>query len=165
MESGFQIKKQERNHDAASYEGTHMHNKNYNSEQEFQERLKGQIREHRKKQELRQADVANALGVSLDTYQHWEKPSQSLTNISDILNIFQVLDFSTAEIIDVLGLAPLTPSEVKAVCQDEDTLKCIKGNTIYAAVREKCPDMDDFTLEKLLFLLLGERLKRLGQQI
>ena len=142
-----------------------MHNQNDNLEKKFQERLKEQIREHRKRQKLRQLDVANALGVSLDTYQHWEKPSQSLTNISDILSVFRELDFSTAEIIDVLGLAPLTPSEVKAVCQDEDTLKCIKGNTIYAAVREKCPDMDVFTLEKLLILLLDEHSKRLKQQI
>lgn len=137
-----------------------MQNKKQNLEQELQTKLKRKLREHRKKQNLTQLQVANALGISLDTYQHWEKPSKPLTNIYDILSVFQVLEFSVTEIMEVLGFPPLTSSEIRAVCQDEDTLKRIQGNTIYSAVRKECPDMDDFTLVKLLVLLSGENLKR-----
>lgn len=138
-----------------------MKNKNQNLEQELQTKLKRQLREHREKLKLRQLDVANALGISLDTYQHWEKPSQRLNNISDILSAFKVLRFSTTEIIDVLGLSPLTASEAEAICQDEDTLKSIKENGIRSAMRESYCHVDDFTLEKMLIDLLKECLKRL----
>lgn len=135
--------------------------KNQNYQEGLQERLKRKIREYRTQKELRQRDVADKLGISLDTYQHWEKPSQPLTNISDILNVFRVLEFPVTEIIEVLGLPPLTSSEIKAVCQDEDTLKGIQRNTIYSVVRKECPDMDDLTLEKLLAILMEEHLKRM----
>lgn len=142
-----------------------MYYKNKYFKQEFQEevqkRLKEQIRERRIKQNLRQIDVANALGISLDTYQNWEKHDRSLTDIFSILSVLLVLDFSTADIVDVLGLAPLTLREIKNVCQDEDTLKNIQGNTVYSVMREKCPDLDDFTLERVHYLIMGEHLKRL----
>lgn len=133
--------------------------------QEFQERykkeLKQQLRQHRKKGNLTQLNVADAVGVSLDTYHRWESTGQHLTDIFTLLNVFQVLDFSTTEIIDVLGLPPLTLNEVKSIYQDEDTLKHIKEKGICSAMRENCPDMDDFTLEKLLSILLNEHSKRL----
>lgn len=129
-------------------------------QEQFQERLKRQIRERRKQKGLRQLDVADKLGISLDTYQHWEKNSQPLTNISDILSVLRVLEFPIAEIIDLLGFPPLTSSEIKDVCQDEETLKRIQGNTIYSAVRKECPNMDDLTLGKLLSLLSDENLNR-----
>lgn len=129
-------------------------------QEEFQKRLKGKIREHRKEKNLTQSAVAQALKVSLDTYRHWEKDSRPLTDIFNMLSVFQVLEFSTAEIVDLLGLAPLTSGEIKAACQDEDMLKSIEGNTIYSIVREKCSSMDGLTLGKLLALLSEENLKR-----
>lgn len=138
-----------------------MKNKNQNLEQELQTKLKRQLRKHREKLNLKQLDVANAVGKSLDTYSYWESTGRRLTDIFSLLSVFQALEFSTAEIIDVLGLPPLTLNEIKAIYQDEDTLKNIKGNGIYSAMRENCSDIDDFTLTKLLVLLLKERLRRL----
>lgn len=129
-------------------------------QEKFQKRLKGKIRERRKEKNLTQSAVAQALEVSPDTYQHWEKGSRPLIDIFNMLSVFQVLEFSTAEIVDILGLPPLTSSEIKAVCQDEDMLKSIQGNTIYSVVREKCSSMDGLTLGKLLALLSEENLKR-----
>lgn len=133
-------------------------------QQEFQKKLKEQIRQRRRELSLSQTKVAEKLGISRDTYQHWEKPSQFLNNIFDILSVFQILKFSTTDIIEMLGLEPLTASEMKAVCQDEDMLKSIQENTIYSVMREKCPDMDDWTLEKLFFLLEQEHFERLKKK-
>mgnify|MGYP001063505967 CR=1 FL=1 len=133
---------------------------NKDLEQEFQERLKKELRKHRLKQKLSQKAVADALMVSEATYYRWEKYGQCLTDIFSLLNVFRVLDFSTVEIIDLLGLAPLTLGEIEAVYQDEDILKSIKGNAIYSAMREKCPDIDGFYLRKLLVLLSEENFKR-----
>ena len=130
-------------------------------EKEFPKKLKEQLRGHRTQKNLRQSDVADAVGKSLDTYQRWESTGQRLTDICTLISVFQALDFSTAEIIDVLGLPPLTLSGVKAAYQDEDILKNIKGYGIYYAMRKKCPDMEDFMLDKLLALLFDERSKRL----
>ena len=96
---------------------------NKDLEQEFQERLKKELRKHRLKQKLSQKAVADALMVSETTYYRWEKYGQCLTDIFSLLNVFRVLDFSTVEIIDLLGLAPLTLGEIEAVYQDEDILK------------------------------------------
>lgn len=126
-----------------------------------QKKLKELLRGHRTKQNLRQSDVADAVGKSLDTYQRWESSGQCLTDIYSLLNVFRALDFSTAEIIDVLSLPPLRPSEVIDVCQDEDTLKSIKENGIYSVMRKECPGIDNLTLKKLLHLLVGELFKRL----
>lgn len=131
---------------------------------EFQEKLKRQLFEHRTKLKLSQLDVADAVGRSRDTYLRWEKYGQRLTDIFKLLSVFQVLEFSTTEIINVLGLPPLTLSEMKAIYQDEDTLKNIKENGIYSAMRENCPDMEDFILEKLLALLFKEHSKRLERR-
>lgn len=161
---GYPLKMKKEELWCASYENNDMGKKEKDLEQEFQRRLKGKIRERRKGLKLRQADVAKAVGVSLDTYQHWESPSQPLNNLFDILSVCQALGFSSAEVVDVLGLVPLTPSEIKAVCQDGDMLKSIQGNTIYSVIREKCPDIDDFTLERLLVLIFKERFKRFGNR-
>lgn len=131
------------------------------SELELQEKLKGQIREHRKKRKLSQLNVANAVGKSVDTYQRWEYTGKGLTNIFILLSVFQTLNFSITEIIDILGLPPLTLSEIKTIYQDEGTLKSIKENGICSAIRENCHHMDDFTLERLLVILLKEHSKRL----
>lgn len=136
--------------------------KNINElELEFQEKLKGLLREYRIKRNLSQFDVANAVGKSLDTYQRWEYTGKGLTNIFILLSVFQTLDFSITEIIDILGLPPLTLSEIKAIYQDEGTLKSIKENGICSAIRENCRHMEDFTWERLLVILLKEHSKRL----
>ena len=139
-----------------------MENKNEYFELEFQKNLKKQLHEHRIKRKLRQLDVANAIGKSLDTYQRWESTGQHLNDIFSLLSVFRVLNFSTTEIIDVLGLPPLTLSEIKGIYQDEDTLKDIKENGICSAIRKNCHHMNDFVLEKLLTILLNEHLKRLA---
>lgn len=127
---------------------------------EFQEKLKTQIREHRIKQDYSQIGVANAVETTLNNYQRWESTGQYLTNIFRLLKVFRELRFSTIEIIDVLGLPPLTLNEIKAICQDEDTLKSIKEHSVYSIMRKECFDMDDYTLEMLLKFFLEERLKR-----
>lgn len=137
-----------------------MNNKNEHFEQEFPKRLREQLYNHRKKLKLSQSSVANSVGKSPCTYQRWESSGKCLTDIFDLLRVFHALKFSTAEIIDVLGLPALTLSEMESIYQDED-LKGIKGNGIYSVMRNKCPDMDDFTLKKLIILLEKENLKRL----
>lgn len=138
-----------------------MKNENEYLKPGFQKRLKEQLREHRKKRNLSQLDVANAVGKSLDTYQRWESTGERLTEIYSLLSVFRALDFSTTEIIEVLGLPPLTLGEMKAIYQDEDTLKSIQEKGICSAMRENCRHMDDFTLERLLAVLLNEHSKRL----
>lgn len=139
--------------------------KNENFEREFQERLREQLYEHREKRKLSQLDVADMVGTSHSTYQHWESSGKRLTDIYRLLNVFDALDFSTTEIIDVLGLAPLTLSEIQAVYRDEDILKSTRSNGIYSAMRKKYSDMDDLTLEKLLILLSEEHVKRLKSRL
>ena len=133
---------------------------NENFKKQFQEKLSEQLREHRIKQNYSQVGIANAVGVALHTYQRWESRGQHLTDIFRLLKVFRELKFSTAEIIDVLGIPPLTLNEVEDLYQDENTLKSIKENSVCSAMREKCPDIDDFTLAKLLEILMKEYLKR-----
>lgn len=128
--------------------------------EEFQKKLKTQIRQHRTEHNYSQVGIANAVGVTDKAYQRWEYSGQHLTNIFRLLQVFRELEFSTTEIIDVLGLPPLTLNEVKSIYQDEDILKSIKEHSFYSVMRKKCPDIDDFTLEMILKLLLEERLKR-----
>lgn len=138
-------------------------NKNKVSEQElFEERLKVQLCEHRKKLGLPQWRVAKQIGNAEKTYQRWESTGKCLTDIFSLLKAFQVLEFSTVEIIDVLGLPPLTLNDMKAVCQDGETLKHIKEDGIYSYMRKNCNSMDYATIEKLLDVLSSERLKQRG---
>ena len=128
-------------------------------EKKFQEELSRQLYEHRQKRKLTQYEVADAVGKTVDTYQRWESSGKHLTDIFSLLSVFKALDFSTAEIIDVFGLPPLTLSEIKDIYQDKDILD-IKRNGIYSAMCKKCPEIDDFTLGKLLLLLMKEYVKR-----
>lgn len=127
----------------------------------FQRRLKTQLYKHRKALGLKQADVADLIGKSPDTYQRWECTGKHLTDIGSLLDVFQALHFSTGEILGVLGLPPLTLDEIKALYRDEGMLKAVRESGFCPILRESCPDMEDSTLDMLLFLLLGERLKRL----
>lgn len=131
------------------------------SEQElFERRLKGQLRRHRERLHLGQKRTADLLCKSYSAYQRWESTGKCLTNIFDILRVFEVLGFSTAEAIDVLGLPPLTADELKDICPDEETMKGIQENGICSYVRMNCGTMDDRQIERLLDILFAERLKR-----
>ncbi|MCM1252323.1 MAG: helix-turn-helix domain-containing protein [Clostridium sp.] len=116
---------------------------------EFQKRLHKALLEHRKKKHLTQQNVADKMCISLDTYKRLEHGKY--LDIFKLLSVFQELDFSAAEIIDVLGLPLLTGQE-------------IKENAIYSTVRENCHDMDNMTLEKLLSIICAERANRLEKQ-
>lgn len=116
---------------------------------EFQKRLHKALFEHRKNKHFTQQVVADKMCISLDTYKRLEHGK--CLDISRLLSVLQELDFSTAEIIDVLGLPLLTGQE-------------IKENAIYSAVRENCHDMDNMTLEKLLSIICVERAKRLEKK-
>ena len=129
-------------------------------EKEFPKKLKNQLREHRKKQHLTQQKVAKKVRKSLDTYQRWET-GEGLVNIYSLRSVFHVLGFSTTEIIDLLGLPPLTSNEIEAICQDEETLKDIKEHGFYFVIRKKSSGIDDITLVKSLIVLLEEHVKRL----
>lgn len=126
----------------------------------FRESLKGQLPKHRENLGLKQKDVAHLIDKPESTYQRWEATGDGLTNIFNILKVFQVLGFSTTEIIKILGLSQLKPSEIGEICTDEGTLKSIKEDGIYLYVRNNRANMDDITIEKLLDALFEERLKR-----
>lgn len=137
-----------------------MGKETYLDEKAITEQLKVQLREHRKKLGLPQWRVAQQTGNAEKTYQHWESTGEGLSNMFTILKLFQVLGFSTAEIIDVLGLPPLTLNDIGTIWQDEGTLKRIKEDGIYPYVRMNCGTMDCVTIEKLLDVLTAERLRR-----
>lgn len=134
--------------------------KQYIQQEPFEKRISEKLREHREKLNLRQLDVANSLHKARSTYQCWETTGKRLTNVHDLLKAFQVLGFSTTEVIDVLGLPPLKLSEIESIYQDEETLKSIKDDSICLCMRNNCKDMPDFTIERLLDTLFAERLKR-----
>ncbi len=145
----------------APYEETRMKNNNqYVNEEKIRHQLSEQFRLHRKKLDYTQAKVAELLGKSESVYQRWESTGEHLGNIFDILEVFRVLDFSTADIIDVLGLPPLDVSEIEAVCQDKKICKDIKKDGIYFYMKKNCEDITDLTFEKLLDMLFLEHLKR-----
>lgn len=106
---------------------------------------------HRNKLKLSQFEVSERLGISEKTYQRWESSEETLTDIFKILSVFQVLEFTTTEIIDVLGLPPLTLDEIKVDFPDIEILKSIKEN---------CCNMEDSAIERLIVILMNEHLKR-----
>ena len=139
-----------------------MTEKNY-SEEEIKKRLTEQMVQHRdEKLKLTQKEAADLLYTSEKTYQRWESSGKGLSDFFVIQNIFRTLHFSTSEIINVLGLPPLTLNEVKELYQDKETLKSLQENSIYSFVRQKCDKWEDITIEKLFFVLLKEYFKRKG---
>lgn len=127
-------------------------------------RLTEQMRHHRKALGLTQGKAAELLGRPEKTYQRWESTGEGLSDFFVILDIFRVLRFPTTEIIGMLGLPPLTESEVKEYYRDEKTLKSIQDNGIYSAVCQNCGGLGSITIEKLLCVLLKEYLKRKGHK-
>lgn len=126
--------------------------------EEIRKRLTEQMLQHREKLGLSQGKAAELLGKSEKTYQRWESTGNGLSDFFEIQNIFHVLHFSTTEIINLLELPALTPSEIKGLYQGEDTLKGIQEDII----RQKCGGMQSTTIEGLLCILLKEYLKRKG---
>lgn len=124
------------------------------------EQLTKELFNHRQKLGLMQREVAEFLDRSEKTYQHWESTGEGLSNIFTILQLFQALEFSTAEIIGVLGLPPLTADELKDICPDGDTLKSIQENGICSYVRMNCGKMDYCQIERLFDVLCDERSER-----
>lgn len=138
----------------------HMSTNNHLEKDKIIKRLTEQMFKNRKELKLTQEKVAELLGKSEKTYQRLESTGCGLSDFFTILNIFQVLQFSTIEIIEVLGLPPLTLSQIKELYQDEDTPKSIQENSICSSISQICAKMDSSTLEKLFCTLMKEYLKR-----
>ena len=132
----------------------------YLEEKEIQKRLSEQLNIRRGKLGFSQVKVAMLLKKSQSTYQRWETRGQNLPNVSDLLKVFRILDFSLTEIMEVLGLPRPDADELKKLCQDENIEKAIKEASLYSYVRKNCPDLGDMEIEKLLDTLFAERLKR-----
>ena len=128
----------------------------------IKERLRQQMFLHREKLGLKQREVAELLGKSEKTYQRLESTGRGLSDIFDILEIFQVLHFSTTEIVNVLGFPPLTLSEVTELYQDEEILKSIRENAICSTIRQTGGKMETSTIERLIFTLMKEQCQRKG---
>lgn len=128
----------------------------------FQRELPVELYSRRRNLSLTQAEVAELLDKSEQTYQRWESTGNGLSNIQDILRVFEVFKFSTSTVIKLFNLPPLTLDELKDIVPDADTLKCIKEEGICAYIDNNCGDMDNLTIEKLLVILHTEHLKRLG---
>lgn len=86
----------------------------YLGKKEIRNRLKEKMLQHRDKLGLKQREVAELLDKDEKTYQRLESTGNGLSDFFDIQNIFRVLEFSTTDIIDVLGFPPLTLNEIKS---------------------------------------------------
>lgn len=124
------------------------------------ERLKTEIRERRRDLHLTQAQVGRSLNKSEKGYQRTENEGVGLSDIFKLLEILYLLEFSTSEIINLLELPPLKPSEIKDICQDEDALGSIQENELCCYIGEHCTDMDTATIASLLEILSIENRKR-----
>lgn len=133
---------------------------NISPEELFQKRLSRKLFEQREKLRLLQSDVADLIGKSVTTYQRWESTGKCLTNIYDLLKVFEVLKFSTPEIIGLLGLPLPSPDELKGLYPDWTIREKIKKDSICPYVNKNCTDMNNDTIEELLDVLFAERLKR-----
>lgn len=122
----------------------------------LEERIKKQLREKRKKSKLTRIDVADRVGKSTETYRRWESQGKRLTCIYDLERVFQVLNFSTTEIIHLLDLPPLTLEEIKTMTETEEELKEVKESGIYFYIKKHCADMGAVTISKLITILLEE---------
>ena len=130
----------------------------------IQKALKEQLYTHRNNLNLKQAEVARMLDKSEKTYQRWESTGNGLSNIQDILKLFEVLEFSTSTVIKLLNLPPLTYDEIRDIVTDIHTLKSIKEEGVYSHIRNNCSNMDNVTIEKLLVILQTEHLERYNRR-
>lgn len=127
---------------------------------DLQKRLGNALYKHRNALGKKQREVALAIEKSEKTYQRWESTGKGLNDLFDILQLFQLLDFSTTEIIDLLGFPPLELKEIRTLYKDGAILNEIRNNSIYLYLQKHCSDLDNVTIEKLLDVITEERLKR-----
>ena len=130
----------------------------------LEERIKHQLREHREKRKLTLFDVAERVGKSMETYRRWESQGKHLTCIYDLAEVFRVLDFSTAEIIHLLDLPPLTLEEIETVSETQEMLTEVKERGVYFYIKEHCADMETVTISKLITILLEELERKIKSQ-
>lgn len=121
--------------------------------------LANELHNHREDLGLKQAQVAESLDKSEKTYQRWESIG-NVSNIYDILKAFEILNFTTSEIIKLFNLPPLTLNELKDIAPDMDTLKNIKEEGICNYIHNNCSNMDNLIIEELLVILHTEYLAR-----
>lgn len=129
---------------------------------EITKRLTEEMLHRREALRLKQREVAELIVKSEKTYQRLESTGKGISDIFEILKIFQVLHFSTTEIINVLGLPPLTLSEIAELYQDGETLKSIRENGICSSIRQMCGEMEINTIERLILILMKEYFKKKG---
>ena len=132
----------------------------YYSKRKLQERLGDVLHEHRTALGKTQLTIAKEIGKSGTTYQRWESTGKGLTDIFDILRLFEILNISTGEIIALLGLPPLSQTDMDLLYQDDAIQNAIKSSGIYRYLRNHCAELDDITVEKLVDIITEERLKR-----
>lgn len=142
-----------------------MKNEDLDKQTRLENKLKKQLRQHRENLHLSRVKVAQDVYKSLKTYERWESNGKGLTNIHNLLEVFQVLKFTTSEVIDLLELPPFKADELEKISPDEDTLKRIRDDGILTYMRNNCTHIDDLKLEKLLDILFAERLKRHNKQV
>ena len=94
-------------------------NNTYYSKRKLQERLGDVLHEHRTALGKTQLTIAKEIGKSGTTYQRWESTGKGLTDIFDILRLFEILNISTGEIIALLGLPPLSQKDMDILYQDD----------------------------------------------
>ena len=132
--------------------------------QKMQKRLRHALREHREAMNKTQLEIAMKIGKSENTYQRWESTAEGLTNIFDLLHLFQILNFRSSEILAVFEFPPLSAEEVEALYLDEAAKSEIKESGIYRYLQDHCADLDNLTIEKLVDVITEERLKRRGRR-
>ena len=132
----------------------------YYSKRKLQKRLGDAQRKHRSLLGKTQFAIALEIEKTEKTYQRWESTGKGLTDIFDILRLFEILNISTGEIIALLGLPPLSQKDVEILYQDEAIQNEIKSSGIYRYLRDHCAELNDITVEKLVDIITEERLKR-----
>ena len=130
------------------------------SKRNLQARLGNVLYEHRTALGKTRLTIADKIGKSEKTYQRWESTGKGLTDIFDILRLFEILKIPTGEIIALLGFPPLSQKEVETLYQDEAIQNEIKSSGIYRYLRDHCAELNDITVEKLVDIITEERLKR-----
>ena len=132
----------------------------YYSKRKLQKRLGDALRKHRTALGKTQFAIALEIEKTEKTYQRWESTGKGLTDIFDILRLFEILNISTGEIIALLGLPPLSQKDMDILYQDDAIQNEIKSSGIYRYLRNHCAELDDITVEKLVDIITEERLKR-----
>lgn len=116
------------------------------------------ILQHRGKLDLTQEQAAELIGKSVKTYERMEQTGDGVFYLYNALKVFQALDFSTLEIIQLLGLPPLKLEDVKKIYQNEDTLKEIEADGIFRYIEKNRASLDQANIARLLNILSEQNL-------